>query len=618
MIYERILKIKKNKGTVCLSFDWITVNDRITNINIIENFNESLEGYYSIDKIIFENKNYFIWNILDIIVLYTIKNINYNYFIIDDLRENYIIFNKNILNDFILKYINIDKYRFIYNEILYYWVENYYIKNIVLFDNTLFKKIKTKLKKNNEIIYINKDSNIFKIVKINHLVNNDKHILLFDNKHLYKSNIKISIKKISNYINNYWLLNYIYSYMVQDQYVDIFLLNPSDISNLKENPIIIKWMDKNKNLSVIKWFSEWIERYSSIELNKDKFIKLKTNYFNILKHKHIISKYFWINQIDIYENKILWFPVYEIEKIDNNMVCINKNNPIIIPNNFLLFSTKYSNACNYFWNSNWISTHTNYYEAFINSYYEIVERDALLLTYYQKLSPYSIRIDNAYYSSYLEKLTEKYNYSFNFFDISYWSQINIILCIWINIEKKIPYLFAWSASDINFSKAFEKALNEVLYLVDISKKNNYESLIKKEENRLKKLEIYTTKDHIFYYALPDSYIDIKFLFLNKKFVNFSEKTDFKKIDLIKNINKENFYISNLTTTFWKKIWFFTIKLISDKYIPMWFWKQENLPIEKIVKRFNYLKDYLLKNNIFNKKQFDKYYSEEKSFLHFLW
>jgi len=94
--------------------------------------------------------------------------------------------------------------------------------------------------------------------------------------------------------------------------------------------------------------------------------------------------------------------------------------------------------------------------------------------------------------------------------------------------------------------------------------------------------------------------------------------NYKIHDICEIIKNDKIYIWNLTTDFWNKNNFFTVKIFSKKYIPFWFWKNWNLPITKLDNRLLELKKYLIKKNIFNEIIYTRFNIKEKDFLHFLW
>lgn len=461
------------------------------------------------------------------------------------------------------------------------------------------------------IIFDNKKVNTLEII---HNVSLDKHILNFEKSILSKNKPKINLEIFLKLVNDFSFTNYISSYKILDRKIDIFLLNPVNKYLLSQKPIIAKWMDKNQNISFVKWLSESIERYSLNQLKSDKL--LNTNNKCIVKN--FSERFLWY-LLDRYKysNENNWIPIFKLKSFSKNKLEIDINKKIVVPSDFVFLYNKKKSINSYISNSNWVSTHISYYDAFLNSYYELLERDAIALTYYYKLQPYLIKVNNNYYEKILLDIKKKYGYNLYFFDLNFDYWINIVLSVWINKKKKLPFMFFWAWSDINFKKAFDKSLNEVLYLIDTSERINYEAYIKSNFYKIKNLDIYDTKEHILYYIIPEHYKEINYLFKNKKFKYFSDIQDFTENKLIDKINNENFYIANLTTEFWKKYWFFTIKIFSYKYIPFWFWKWF-FPENKITNRFSNIKNYLIENSIFERGIFNKYFDKNKSFLHFMW
>lgn len=604
MIYKRVIEFENN------------------NVIWLNNFNNFVKisdlDFVSNNNLVFEKNNkFFYWFFIDLLILYKSNNfLEYDYYIIDLFEDYIFIFEKSFLIDFIIKTINIDKNRQIYLDVFFNKISKYYLFdnnfniNVYDFDN-LFKFINNWI----NIIKLSKSNLDINICKIEHNLYLDKHLLVFKNINLYKKNINIKIKNISKIIWEFSFLNYISHYKINNNNIDLFFLNSVNINWLNQKPLIVKGMDEKSNLSIIKWVAEWIERYSSIKLMNDNFLKT-SNFQNISLFSTDFLGFF-LSEIN-YKEERNWFPIYEIKQFTKNKISLNKNNKLYIPIDFLFSSQEYKSIYNYIWNSNWISTHSNFYDAFLNSYYEILERDSIALTYFYKLSPNRIEINDNYYKHKILDLEEKYNFNFYFFNLNYNHWINIVLCIWKNKENKIPFIFSWAGADINFIKSFNKALNEVLYLVDLSSKNNLSEIINSKKKSLLNLDIYDTKDHIYYYSLVESYKDIEFLFLNNEKIIFLDFINYKIHDICEIIKNDKIYIWNLTTDFWNKNNFFTVKIFSKKYIPFWFWKNWNLPINKLDNRFLELKKYLIKKNIFNEIIYTRFNIKEKDFLHFLW
>ncbi|MDD2907130.1 MAG: YcaO-like family protein [Candidatus Gracilibacteria bacterium] len=601
MIYKRIIDFG-NKKIFGLDFDNKIISIYNTNIDIDNNFKLEYLG----------KDNYFYGYIIDLLVLYkNNKHINYNYFIIDTFENELIVFNKSLLNDFILKYVSINKNRDLYIDILFSNIKNYYLSNSIQ-DISINLNLNKLI--NNSFIKISKLNGDIRSEKIKHNISLDKHLLKFNKNYLYKNNIKIKFKKLSKLIGDFGFINYISHYNINKINVDLFLLNPVNIDGLNYKSIITKGTDIDSKLSIIKGFSEGIERYSSLKLQNDNFHK--TSNFNLIND--FSYNYIGYNiDNNEYIDKLNGFPVYKINKITNNNIMLDEKNILSIPIDFIYSSNDFKSIKKFIGNSNGISTHGNYYDAFLNSYYELLERDSIALTYFYKLSPNIVEIDDIYYKNKIANLEKKYCYNFTFLNLNFDYGINIILCIGINNKKEIPYLFTGAGADLDFKKAFNKSLNEVLYLVDLSNKNDYSKIIYNKNEKLRNLDIFDTKDHIYYYSLVESYFDIEFLFFNKDKIKFSKFSNFKNKNLIRNINNSDFYISNLTTSFGKNNNFFTIKLFSKKYIPFWFGKLSELPLLKLENRFVELKETLSKKNIFTESNFIKYRSKNKDFLHFL-
>lgn len=118
---------------------------------------------------------------------------------------------------------------------------------------------------------------------------------------------------------------------------------------------------------------------------------------------------------------------YFIEKIDKLSIRLKKTS-INIPVEFVI-SPKNHEGMTPSCNSNGISAHQDYYRAFMNSYLEIIERDAIALTHYFRLAPLKIKVDDMRYFDCIKALEEKYGYDLYFLDISYDTPIHIVLCI---------------------------------------------------------------------------------------------------------------------------------------------------------------------------------------------
>ena len=296
-------------------------NFNINTINIKINFNFLYKKFFIINninyKIILKKNNYFNFNINFFNqVKKLINNKNFfifkNYWIVDYLKRNFLLFNKfNYYYDYWLFY------KFNFNFLL---LSNLCFKNIN--ENIIFLKYNTYKKYNFkkilvlpiQILYI------FKIQSKINLKKNKLSIMLIYFLFNFNKNKKIEIKQ--NNLFNFFKLKYFnlklkyFLTQYNNIYVKkIFLININyiligNLYNLKKYKIFYL---KNKKLQ--KKFKIIFTEYNDLYLNKKKtkLLKYYTGWFYIinksdflfLNSKKLIPSGFFINKYILFENKII-------------------------------------------------------------------------------------------------------------------------------------------------------------------------------------------------------------------------------------------------------------------------------------------------------------------------
>lgn len=305
-----------------------------------------------------------------------------------------------------------------------------------------------------------------------------------------------------------------------------------------------KWIDLNKQISKNKMVSEAVERISASLYDVSNFFSL-----NEINRKYILNP-FNLNIKDLKYVKIKHF--------------LSKRS-YYIPADFVFYpyKSKFIDTT-----SSWMATHITYKKAKENALLELIERDAYVISYllkkwifkvdvFNKLNNISWKILNL-----LKTLSNK-NINYYTFAIKLDNPIPVIIFV---LEKNKKVLFSlWS--DFIFSKAVEKAILEWVSMIEYLEKDY------KQINYNEDIVLY----HIAYYLNPKNFNKISWIFDIDEKLNSKDFTILNIDNLLLDYEKKsiNFYyykFSNLLNKAFKR---YTVRVLSDKLLPIYFW--ENIP-----------------------------------------
>lgn len=374
----------------------------------------------------------------------------------------------------------------------------------------------------------------------------------------------------------------------------------------RDEYIIGSGIDRESDKAKIKAIAEWYERYSSGGLRKDEYIS--TEKHNI--DEQLFNDIYW-GASEIVNNDIQAIPAYEVLDILHNEIIINKT-PSLLPKESALYLLDHKNIT-IFNNSNGIASHQNLYQAFLHAYYEILERDSIALIWYYKLQTPKIVFsaqeqEVIFWEQYFDE-----NFFYEFYDIRLDKTLPHILCIARNKHWDFPYFFASASVKENIDDALRKSHDEIanMILTFTVHRKKYHSIMEEKNNQLP----WNTLEHLIYYTNPKNKEKIEFLWKHNNTTRYSSLKN-QSIYNPHPLDEKDLYITNLTTRLWEKMWIFTVKCFSRKYIPFWF-GNITFPKEKILQRWNKILDFLCKKWIYNHEVFEQYHWwKHEEYAHF--
>ena len=240
---------------------------------------------------------------------------------------------------------------------------------------------------------------------------------------------------------------------------------------------------------------ESIERYSNITVDESRFnwatyndVKKKAiNPVDLIlysdkqyeKENFACSRFFpdsvipWIKGYDIFSGKQILVPA--------DFVCYPRmrKKPLVLES------------------SNGAAAHTNMIQAILNGLFEVIERDALLIMWLNKLSMPTIEINNLHYSfNQSLKLINDFGMQVKLVDLTNDTNVPTVMAVCYNRPNKYPALVIGTASHIEPEKAIQKALFEMeILLVSVLEYPN--------RRKVEPGYISTPYDHCLFYLNPD-------------------------------------------------------------------------------------------------------------------
>lgn len=226
--------------------------------------------------------------------------------------------------------------------------------------------------------------------------------------------------------------------------------------------------------------------------------------------------------------------------------------------------------------SNGLACGITFQEAAISGLFEIVERDAFMLTWYNKLSLPQININS---SPRLQHFYERYikptSLNLHLVDMTIFSGIPSILAVVRNPHTNLAPFAIGAASSHSIERACEKAAIEGMYT---------RTWVKTEQrlgNALVDVDYYNDinsfEDHIKLYAGTDLVKEADFLTSNKKLVNVSDFESFNHCspevlwnNLISHLSKQGYRVAtfDLTSPDIKEAGAYVVKTVIPGYKPI--------------------------------------------------
>jgi ribosomal protein S12 methylthiotransferase accessory factor len=245
----------------------------------------------------------------------------------------------------------------------------------------------------------------------------------------------------------------------------------------------------------VRALMETVERYSSMTVDESRlnwatYNDVKTKAINPVdlilypdkqyeKENFACSKFFpdsvipWIEGYDIFSGKQILVPA------DFVYYPPIRNKPLVLES------------------SNGAASHTNLLRAILTGLFEVIERDALLIMWLNKLSMPIIEIENLPYSfNQSLKLINDFGMQVKLIDLTNDTNIPTVMAVCYNRPGEYPALIIGTASHIEPEKAIQKALFEMeLLLISVLEYPN--------RRKVELGYIATPYDHVLFYLNPD-------------------------------------------------------------------------------------------------------------------
>ena len=204
-----------------------------------------------------------------------------------------------------------------------------------------------------------------------------------------------------------------------------------------------------------------------------------------------------------------------------------KKSPILIPEQIAYFDVNKNTEEKRFVyeTSNGVSLGGSLQEAVLYGLYELIERDAFLLCWYNRYQPTKIALDSIKDERIREtiRLVEANGYKIHIFDIT---TENRVPAVWVLLEnpnedaKVRSYTAAGAHS--NPYKAIESGLVEAITSMPI-----YESIMPAEKERAHLLnsdysQVTKMEDHVLMYSVAESFEELKYLFEKEEYKTVEE------------------------------------------------------------------------------------------------
>jgi ribosomal protein S12 methylthiotransferase accessory factor len=349
-----------------------------------------------------------------------------------------------------------------------------------------------------------------------------------------------------------------------------FINDLSSVSDSpKDNDSHGSALDLNKDLAQIKALGEALERYCLAKFRKNNF--LKSN-FESIKERAVspidFINYIKINKELIDKNKTLQKEVLLWTKCED----VFNNRKIMVPSQIIYVPYKEQEIILRAPISSGSACATSKEEAMYKGICELIERDAFMIYYLNKIPPEKIDLSTIKKEG-LKKLVllfQRYFLEVNLFNISTDLKIPTILCVLIDKIGVGPAVSIGTKTDWDIDEAIKGAIFEAqhtrIWIRD--------ALIK-GKRVTDKSQIKTIQDRGVYWARKSQIKKLNFILNSKKRVSYDDlksgvsrnKRLKKLLEILKNKNY-SLYIKDLTDKKIRKKGFFVFKSIIPELHPL--------------------------------------------------
>lgn len=230
----------------------------------------------------------------------------------------------------------------------------------------------------------------------------------------------------------------------------------------------------------------------------------------------------WLNGLKFFDPKdiIPWVKVRE------NLNGKTKK----VPLSFVSYAQKISDRdypCHFFPNSSGMAAHSKLDEATRRGALEIIERDAIMIHWFNKIKPKRIVLDNSDdYIAFLSANLEKIGYKLYLADLTL-DTVPVIMAMAINEGSEFPF-FAGAASSERKIDAIKKAAEELEFT--IWSRLKYHNELKQKVKDISLKTIYEPADHEALYMKPEMFKQLRFL-TEGPIESVNDDELYKKMDL---------------------------------------------------------------------------------------
>ncbi|MCW5590436.1 MAG: YcaO-like family protein [Legionellales bacterium] len=292
----------------------------------------------------------------------------------------------------------------------------------------------------------------------------------------------------------------------------------------------------------------------------DKLVSYEKNYYQgkkRLKKLTETDRLHWVSTRELQSNQVVYVPASLV-----HLPYDSKSDEIKITQNI----------------STGLASHTSYYEAAVSAICEVIERDAFMIFWRNKLSPRRIKFSTLTRS--LQYIIEDFNsrrLKVSLFDMTTDVGIPVVFGI-LRSENKLPLLAATAACNVSLSKAIQSTLEE-LELVRYNLLLLHETDYYQQVKSLEKTQVRDQRDHMIYWQNEENQHEISFIEhtnLNidyQQIPSFDSESSNKKLDYLSerlNNCKLECYLADITTEDVNRLGYYVIRALIPQAHPLSF------------------------------------------------